>query len=858
MALVRPLFLSLVFVALALAFHATRVEAKNAEANTQCPPGGKIGQSCVDNTNGYKTKGKCAYVYVCKATDVNDGTPPICAGGSCPIGGPPPSNFNPYPKPIKVASGSPAIPKGGISGIEQGVLDSVFGDSDAIDPEVDLEEASASANAQLLAAQEYSEAEDLLLYVPESFDEKTSTLFADLRAQAVSLAPGQKVAVDVQTGGSVRLAYPGGSGFFGGDFSAPAGGSGEAGAAINVKSFVDAPQLLARAVANAVDAIINILLADFTTAGQAWADARMDFKLSMLHFGAAIKSIVAVLWEMIQSWFVAYAEGSGAENAQCAKGNYAYDYRTKTAPCATAREGEKCLLNAPCEGEFAKGFCAAESNCKAISVKICDANTGTCSWTKPQLTAIPPAPDATTLPKLEPLPSGESGLTPFLEKAFKDAEAQTAQQMIDDAVRRRDEALLKIQNDSTNFSEHFQELRKAQEDLALGQRLLTQDPSLKDYIRGVIAPRMTPTEDLPDGNPAPIRTIEWFNRLGSTFDPFKVASTDLPPELVRQAEAGKLQRFLDDWVLTGQKEINETYRNWLATEVMSPWTEVRVPSLEPEMPLTVTKYSFDSVSDMVSAGVKCLFGNCPTPISDSVPFGGINSLADLGLTEPYVVSGNLIDPPRISPFEVWRGETSLTPEDLDWMLAQESARPTFSRPIEFPVQPVVQPLPTPIPVVQPQPSPTPQPQPTPSPTPPRAPMVIPPTAPNPTPTAPGNSFGQTLQSMLPSLWGILSNLFNYFGGKQSQQNPQPAQTQAPSASLTVEPTTISKGERARLRWASTYATACTVYTEDGAIYIQNGPSGRATTSPMSITSTFRLVCSGQGGSAESSATLFVR
>lgn len=835
MALVRPIFLALVFVALAFSLHATRVEAKDADANRQCPPGGKIGQTCIDNTNGYKTKGKCAYVYVCKATDVNDGTPPICAGGSCPIGGPPPSNFNPYPKPVKVASGSPAIPKGGISGIEQGVLDSVFGDSDAIDPEVDLEEASASANAQLLAAQEYSEAEDLLLYAPESFDTKVSTLFEDLRAQAVSLAPGQRIGSDVQAGGSVRLAYAGGGGFFGGDFSAP-GGSAQTQVALNVKSFVDAPQLLARAVANAVDAIIHILLADFSAAGRAWADASMDFKLSMLHFGAAIKSLFAVLVEMVRALFIAYAQESGSENAQCTKGNYTYDYRTKVAPCTT----EKCMLNAPCEGEFAKGFCAAESKCNAISIKVCDANTGACSWTKPQLTAIPPAPSAATTPKLDPLPSGESGLSPFLEKAFKDVEAQTAQQLIDDAMRRRDDALAKIQNDSTSFSEHFQELRKAQEDLALGERLLTQDPSLKDYIRGVIAPRMTPTEELQGGSPAPVRSLEWINQWGSTFDPFQVASADLPPQLVQQAEAAKLQKFLDNWVLIGEKEIAESYLVWRETGVGGAW----VTEMEPESPLAVTRYSFDSISDAVSAGVKCLFGSCPTPLMDT-PLPPLS----------------LLPPSPTSPFDVWKGETSLTPEDLDWMLAQESTRPTFSRPIEFPqLVPLPQPLLTPAPMPVLQPTPQPQPTPAPAPTPPRAPIVIPPTAPNPSPapSASGNSFGQTLQSILPSLWGVLSNLFNYLKGGASNAGQQSPQAIAPSASLTINPMTISKGERTRLSWTSTNATSCTVFTEDGATYIQNGPSGRATTSPMSVTSTFRLVCTGQGGSAESSATVTIR
>lgn len=304
MTLVRPLFFTLVLFTLALvasAFLTPRAEARYIEANTQCPPGGKVGQPCVDTTNGYRTKGKCAYVYVCRATDVNDGTPPICAGGSCPIGGPPPSNFNPYPKPIAVASGSPTIPKGGLSEVEQRVLDSVFGENDAIDPDIDLAEASAAANTQLRSLKEYSDAEDLLLYTPESFDEKTSALFEDLRAQVVTLAPGQRLPRDAESGASVRLAYAGG-GFFGG--GALTGGP-DVGASINVRSFREAPQLLARAFANAVDAVINILLADFAAAGQAWADATVDFKLSMLYFGAAFKSLFAVLIEIIRSWFAA-------------------------------------------------------------------------------------------------------------------------------------------------------------------------------------------------------------------------------------------------------------------------------------------------------------------------------------------------------------------------------------------------------------------------------------------------------------------------------------------------------------------------------------------------------------------------
>lgn len=304
MSLTRKLVLVPLCFALACMVAVPRADAIDAESNMQCAPGGKKGQKCMDNTNGYQTQGTCAYVYVCKADNVNSQTPPVCANGSCPMGGPPPSNFNPYRKPITVASGSPEIPQSDISLLEQGVLNSVFGSgSTTLGSDADLQKISAAANARLNALS--GDEEDILLYAPESFDSKTSVLFDQLRDQAVSLAPGLIKNGQTGTGGAVRLAYAGG-GFFGGDVGG-AGGS-DPGIAIDLRSFIDAPQLFARGFANMVTAILQVLLADFSSAAQSWADARADFALSFQYLGTALTSLFAFLWEMIRTWFIFFSQ----------------------------------------------------------------------------------------------------------------------------------------------------------------------------------------------------------------------------------------------------------------------------------------------------------------------------------------------------------------------------------------------------------------------------------------------------------------------------------------------------------------------------------------------------------------------
>lgn len=281
-------------------------EAVYIDADIQCPPGGKIDQPCKDVTNGYTTKGKCKHIYVCKADKVDTKTPPICAGGKsdCPIGGPPPTGFNPYPKPIKVASGSPAIPKSAISQFEAGVLDSVFSDSDEIDPSVDLEAVSEEANAHLHELFGGDD-EEILTYVPESFDTKTSALFSHLRESAVTLSPGQLAKSGTGITGSIseRLAYASG-GFFGGPPIYGGGGStqGEDASlgAVLANDLWSMPRFLAMAVAHAVKSIGLILLADFGAAGIEWAAARADVIAALSY----AKDAFVALWRIFEHFLV--------------------------------------------------------------------------------------------------------------------------------------------------------------------------------------------------------------------------------------------------------------------------------------------------------------------------------------------------------------------------------------------------------------------------------------------------------------------------------------------------------------------------------------------------------------------------
>ncbi len=260
---------------------------------------------------------------------------------------------------------------------------------------------------------------------------------------------------------------------------------------------------------------------------------------------------IVCLFALLCNPVVAAAQ-SGDENAACVPGNYKYEYTKKDAPC----DKEKCMLHFPCEGQFAKGMCEAVGKCKATSVKICEPNTGTCEWSKPLQPTLPVAsPPTGQPPMLTPISSGENPLSPDITGAFDDPK-RAAEARVDAAAQRLQEAFDKLQNDPANYSQHFDEVKAAQDELARARKLESGAPlGLKDYIREFLAPKMTPTNELPDGTDAPIRMREWFNNLGSTFsDPDQFADSgtilnDGPPvqllsgeALAREFELQRLER----------------------------------------------------------------------------------------------------------------------------------------------------------------------------------------------------------------------------------------------------------------------------------------------------------------------------
>jgi hypothetical protein len=80
------------------------------------------------------------------------------------------------------------------------------------------------------------------------------------------------------------------------------------------------------------------------------------------------------------------------------------------------------------------------------------------------------------------------------------------------------------------------------------------------------------------------------------------------------------------------------------------------------------------------------------------------------------------------------------------------------------------------------------------------------------------------------------------------------QAQAPTVSLSANPSTINSGEQSVLTWNSSNATSCTA---SGAWSGTRGTNGNETVGPLSTTSTFTLACNGAGGSASQSATVTV-
>lgn len=94
-------------------------------------------------------------------------------------------------------------------------------------------------------------------------------------------------------------------------------------------------------------------------------------------------------------------------------------------------------------------------------------------------------------------------------------------------------------------------------------------------------------------------------------------------------------------------------------------------------------------------------------------------------------------------------------------------------------------------------------------------------------------------------------------GCKKKQPPPPAETApavstpAPTAVLTATPTVISAGDQVQLTWRTTDATSVSI---DG---IGSVPSSGVKTVTPTMTTTYHLVATGPGGSADASATVTV-
>ncbi|HTP64257.1 MAG TPA: OmpA family protein [Geobacteraceae bacterium] len=97
-------------------------------------------------------------------------------------------------------------------------------------------------------------------------------------------------------------------------------------------------------------------------------------------------------------------------------------------------------------------------------------------------------------------------------------------------------------------------------------------------------------------------------------------------------------------------------------------------------------------------------------------------------------------------------------------------------------------------------------------------------------------------------WEYTGGLTFLIGGNK----PEPVPVAAPSCNLSASPTTITRGQSATLSWTSQNATKCSIKPGIGTV----DPQGSTTVTPSEST-TYDLVCSGEGGEAESGAAVTV-
>ena len=271
------------------------------DADIQCR-GGQVNQKCKDNTNGYITSGHCTHIYVCKADNYKSGPPKICTGGSadCPKGGDYPAPL-PYRAPIVIASGSPMVAPTTISNVEQNVLNTVFGSSASTG--IDFEEVSAAANAQLHALQGEPEGEaEFLEFSPESFDEETSAVFDSLRDSAIALMPGRLPENSAQQSIAERLAYASGGSFLAPAYGTGSGSDEETNGSLLLKGALSVPALFGKALSLAAQALIGILIADFSLASRHWHEAGAATAAAFSLLG----DIVVLLFKMLLEYLTRF------------------------------------------------------------------------------------------------------------------------------------------------------------------------------------------------------------------------------------------------------------------------------------------------------------------------------------------------------------------------------------------------------------------------------------------------------------------------------------------------------------------------------------------------------------------------
>lgn len=113
--------------------------------------------------------------------------------------------------------------------------------------------------------------------------------------------------------------------------------------------------------------------------------------------------------------------------------------------------------------------------------------------------------------------------------------------------------------------------------------------------------------------------------------------------------------------------------------------------------------------------------------------------------------------------------------------------------------------------------------------------------------------GDMLGSLMKALGPILPQLYNYLFGPQVPETPKAPK---PSFSLTAAPHTVGAGETSKLSWTSKNTVSCGIYGP-GSAQLAGGLTGSASTTALTRSTEFGIICDGEDGSRRS-ATLTVK